>query len=327
MPLIETSSYKAPRLLRDGHAATVYPSVSRRVEGVTYRRRRIGLPDGDFLDLDESPAGPTAATRRAVVVSHGLEGHSQRSYVLGMVRAFNRAGWDAVAWNFRGCSGEPNRTLSFTHSGASGDLAAVVEAVRASGYPEVALVGFSLGGNLTLKYLGELGERTPPWLVGAVALSVPCDLKGSAEAMGTMGNRIYMRRFLSDLKERLRTKVEQFPGRLSLEGYESIRTFREFDDRYTAPLHGFRDAEEYWARSAALGYLEGLRVPTLLVNAADDPFLSAACFPRELARDSRWLHLEVPSHGGHVGFAQFGGDGTYWSEARALSFLCGLRPA
>ena len=322
MPLVEKSTYFAPRLLREGHAATVYPSLSRRVEGVDYTRRRVELTDGDFLDVDQSKVG----SRRAVVISHGLEGHSRRAYVLGMVRAFNRAGWDAAAWNFRGCSGEPNRQLAFTHSGASGDLGAVVEAVAGEGYDEVVLVGFSLGGNLTLKYLGELGNRVPAAVRAGVAFSVPCDLKGSAESMALPGNRIYMSRFLSDLRVRMEAKSQQFPGRLSMDGYREIRTFRDFDDRYTAPLHGYRDAEDYWARSSSLGYLGGLKVPALLINAADDPFLSAGCYPRDVALGSPWFHLEVPDHGGHVGFATFGGDGNYWSETRAVDFASRRMP-
>lgn len=317
MPLIDPSSYQAPRLLRDGHAMTVYPTLSRRVGGVSYQRERLELADGDFLDLDRSRVGAD----RVVVVSHGLEGHSRRAYVLGMVREFNRAGWDAVAWNFRGSSGEQNRLLAFTHSGASQELGEVVEwAAGTAGYRTVAMVGFSLGGNLTLKYLGERGTNLPGAVRCGVAYSVPCDLRGSAETMAAGGNRIYMSRFLSDLKVRMEAKSRQFPGRISLEGYGEVRTFREFDGRYTAPLHGFRDAEDYWERSSSARYLTGIRIPTLLVNALDDPFLSEGCYPRDIAAASEWLHLETPPHGGHVGFVSTGGDGEYWSERRAVEF-------
>ncbi len=300
---------------------TVYPTLSRRVDGVTYVRQRLELRDGDFVDLDCSGVGAD----RVVVISHGLEGHSRRAYVLGMVRAFNRAGWDAVAWNFRGSSGEQNRLLAFTHSGASHELAEVVDwAAGAGGYRSVALVGFSLGGNLTLKYLGESGATLPAAVRCGVAYSVPCDLRGSAETMAAGGNRIYMSRFLSDLRVRMEAKSRQFPGRISMEGYGKVRTFREFDGRYTAPLHGFRDAEDYWERSSSGRYLAGIRVPTLLVNAMDDPFLSPGCFPRELAAASEWLHLEMPEHGGHVGFVSMGGNGEYWSERRAVEFAGGV---
>jgi predicted alpha/beta-fold hydrolase len=318
MPLITSSSYEAPPLLRDGHALTVFPTLSRRVDGVDYQRSRLELVDGDFLDLDVSSAG----AGRAVVISHGLEGHTDRAYVKGMVRAFNRAGWDAVAWNFRGSSGEPNRLLKFTHSGATEDLGAVVDAVRGwRRYRTLALVGFSLGGNLTLKYLGERGDQVPSEIRAAVAFSVPCDLRGAAERMGAWGNRIYMRRFMADLRERMEVKARQFPGKLDLSDYDRMKTFREFDDRYTAPLHGFADAEEYWRRSGSGSVVGGIRVPTLLVNAEDDPFLSDTCFPRETAGASEWFYLESPRRGGHVGFVQFTEEGDYWSERRAVGFV------
>lgn len=317
MPLIESSRYVAPRLLRDGHAMTVFPSLSRRVEGVEYIRRRVELTDGDFLDVDVSAVG----SERAVVISHGLEGHSRRAYVLGMARAFNRAGWDAAAWNFRGSSGDQNRLLAFTHSGATADLAQVVKALMTWwGYREIALVGFSLGGNITLKYLGEEPAALPSVVRCGVAFSVPCDLQGSARAMAEGRNRIYMKRFLADLRVRMEAKALQFPGRISMEGYGTIRTFQEFDDRYTAPIHGFRDAEDYWARCASRAYLPAIRVPTLLVNAVDDPFLSDGCFPRQEAAASQRFHFEAPDRGGHVGFVSFGANGEYWSERRAVAF-------
>lgn len=320
MPRILASTYVAPRLLRDGHAQTVYPTLSRRVAPVPYDRQRVVLSDGDFVDVDHSRVG----ARRVAVVSHGLEGHSRRPYVLGMARAFNTAGWDVAAWNFRGCSGEANRLLKFTHSGASSDLAEVIDAVLGAGrHDKLVAVGFSLGGNLTLKYLGERGSDLPRAVVGGVAFSVPTDLRGSAERMARPANRLYMRRFLSDLRGRMTSKAAQFPGRVSLEGYDGIRDFRGFDERYTAPLHGFLNADDYWARSSANAHLRGIRVPALLVNAMDDPFLSEGCFPWAEAEASTWLHLEAPEHGGHVGFVSFGSE-SYWSERRATEFASAL---
>ncbi len=314
------SAYQPPWFLRNGHAQTVYPVLRRRLPEVRYERERLELPDGDFLDLDWS----RASGRNVVIVSHGLEGSSQRDYVKGMVRTFNRRGWDAVAWNFRGCSGEPNRLLRFSHSGASDDLRQVVEAVARHGYERVGLVGFSIGGNLTLKLLGELGERAPQWLVGGVAVSVPCDLKSSAEVMASRENRPYMERFLVDLHQKISAKQARFPEALDDAHYGALKTFRDFDDRYTAPLHGFRDAEDYWARSSSRFFLEPIRCPALLLNAADDPFLSPECFPEAIAARHEWLHLEVPAHGGHVGFV---GNGLrpdeYYSERRAWEFLSG----
>jgi predicted alpha/beta-fold hydrolase len=320
VPVI-SSDYEAPWFLRNGHAHTVYPVLRRKIPEVVYQRERLELEDGDFLDLDWSRAGSDRAGR-VVIVAHGLEGSSEGAYVKGMARAFNRRGWDALALNFRGCSGEPNRLLRCYHSGVSDDLWHVVEHVRRGGYERVGLVGFSLGGNVTLKLLGELGERCPGWLVGGVGISVPCDLKASAEVMARPVNRAYMARFLGDLREKLRTRQGRWPRELDDSGYDQVRTFRDFDDRYTAPLHGFRDAEDYWARCSAVGFFEAIRCPALLLSAADDPFLAPACFPHDLAAGHRWFHLESPARGGHVGFVGGGlKPDEYFSERRALEFL------
>ena len=277
------------------------------------------MDDGDFLDLDWSRIGKT---RQAVVVSHGLEGTSDATYVKGMVRAFNRRGWDAVAWNQRGCSGEPNRLLRLYHSGVSDDLLRVAKRVAALGYVRIGLVGFSLGGNVTLKLAGELGTEVPAWLTGAVGISVPVDLAGSAAAMAGWSSRIYMDRFLVSLRGKLRAKQAKFPELLDDTGYHRVRTFRDFDGRYTAPIHGFDGAQDYWAKCSSLRVLEQVRVPTLLLSAMDDPFLSPGCFPVALARTSAFLHLEGSNRGGHVGFWGSGAepDETY-AERRAVEFL------
>ena len=320
MPLL-TSSYRAPWFLRNGHTHTVYPALRREVSEVSYDRQRLELPDGDFLDLDWSRVGSTSL----VLVCHGLEGSSEGAYVKGMVRAFNRRGWDAVALNFRGCSGEPNRLRRFYHSGSSDDLWTALEGIRAKQEQPVSIVGFSLGGNVTLKLLGELGEKTPDWLKGAVAISVPCDLKSSGEVMAQSTNRIYMGRFLRDLRQKLKGKRSRFPVEMDDTDYHRVRSFRDFDDRYTAPLHGFRDAEDYWARCSSRFFLDAIRCPALLINAADDPFLSAECFPRALAMGHRFVHLEIPEQGGHVGFVGGGlQPDEYYTERRALEFLGAL---
>ena len=320
MPVI-SSDYHPPWFLRNGHAQTLYPVLFRHVGDVGYVRERLELADGDFLDLDWVRTGG----RAAVIVSHGLEGSSRRRYVKGMVRACARRGWDAVAWNCRGCSGEPNRLRQFYHSGSSGDLRQVAEHVAGRGYQRVALVGFSLGGNMTLKLLGEWGAQTPKWLAGAVGMSVPCDLKASAETMAGFANHAYMRRFLGDLRVKIRSKQARFPVELDDSNFAALKTFRDFDDRYTAPLHGFRDAEDYWTQSSSRYFLETIRRPALLLNALDDPFLAASCFPRELAAGHEWLHLEMPAHGGHVGFVGGGTwAGEYFSERRAGEFLAGV---
>ena len=318
MPVVANSSYRPPLLLGNGHLQTIFPALFRKVAGVVYRRERIPTPDDDFLDLDWATTG----SRRLAVIAHGLEGNSSRSYVLGMVRALQRKGWDSVVWNARGCSGEPNRTLRFTHSGATEDLDAVVRHVLATGpHEQIALVGFSLGGNVTLKYLGERGSQIDPRIRKAVAFSVPCDLQSGSIHLAGRANQIYMRHFLSSLRGKIQAKMPMAAGKIDDCNYERLRTFKDFDDRYTAPLHGFADAEDYWRQSSCAPFLRSISIPTLLINARNDPFLADRCFPQEEARANSNLYLETPRSGGHVGFINFNRGGEYWSESRAVGFL------
>lgn len=318
MPVISPSSYRAPVMFSNPHVQTVFPSVLRRVTGIKYSRIRIDTPDGDFLDLDTSSVG----SERVAIVLHGLEGDSTRSYVLGMVKALNKGGWDAAALNFRGCSGECNKKLRFYHSGDTGDLQTVISHLTAlRRYTEMALVGFSLGGNVVLKYLGEQASGVPAFIRRAVTISVPCDLTSSSQKLAQPVNRLYLKRFLRMLREKIRMKMALMPDLISDAGYDSIKSFKEFDDRYTAAMHGFENAEDYWEKASSKPVLHDISIPTLLINAADDPFLTEQCFPIEEAQESPFLFLEIPDHGGHVGFVTFNREGQYWSESRAVAFL------
>ncbi len=319
MPNI-TSSYRAPLFLRNGHANTIFPSLFRRLKPVMSRREMIDTLDHDFLCLDWYETG----SRRLVIVSHGLEGHSERPYVLGMVRHMNKLGWDALAWNFRSCGPKMNRQKRFYHSGATDDLAHVVAHASEQGYQEIALVGFSMGGNLTLLHAGREAAELNDKVVGAVGVSVPCDLEGCANQLAQPNNRIYMKRFLRDLYGKMQAKQETFPEDISVEHYAEIRDFRQFDDAYTAPLHGFKDATDYWTQSSCLSYLKDISIPALLINAKDDPFLSESAYPYQQADDSSHLYLETPGNGGHVGFVSFNSDGSYWIDQRVGEFLSGL---
>lgn len=317
MPLLE-STYQPPRLFGNGHLQTIYPAFFRKIPGVNYQRERIDTPDGDFLDLDWSRVGE----KRLGIISHGLEGNTSRAYVRGMARALNRGGWDALAWNFRGCSGEPNRRLNSYHSGKTEDLDTVVKHVRESGhYSHIALIGFSMGGNITLKYLGERGKAVDSAITCAVAFSVPCDLRASSLQLARPANKLYMARFIRLLHEKVRTKMQLRPGEIDDRDYHRIKNFQDFDDRYTAPLNGFADAEDYWRRASCKPYLNGIKVPALLINAQNDPFLPAACYPEAAANENSDFFLEIPRSGGHVGFVEFNGNGDYWSERRALAFI------
>ena len=318
MPLLSESTYRPPRFFSNSHVQTIFPSLFRKVSGVQYRRERIDTPDGDFLDVDFSVTGSS----RVAVLLHGLEGDSHRHYMMGMAKALNRAGWDAAAMNFRCCSGECNRTLRFYHSGDTEDLRTVLSYIDSSHrYDEIGLVGFSLGGNVILKYLGESGEQSHPLVRKAAVFSVPCDLAACSLNMELPSNRIYLKRFLRMLGDKVRMKMRVMPDKIDDSALRNIKTFKEYDDRYTAPIHGFADAFDYWTKSSSRQFLSSISIPTLLVNAADDPFLPDECYPREEAANSAKLQLEIPSHGGHVGFVAFNDGGQYWSETRAVNFL------
>jgi len=315
MPLV-SSNYRAPAFLRGGHLQTIQPALFRRVPVITTRRERLELDDGDFLDLDWAGQG----SDRLVILSHGLEASSRANYIQGMAAALRSRGWDVLAWNYRGCGGEPNRLPRAYHSGASEDLHEVVlHALAAHPARRIDLVGFSLGGNMTLKYLGE--RQPVPRIHRAVAFSVPCDLACSSARLGETLNRPYMERFLRSLRAKIREKHGRFPGLIDPAGIGRVRNFRQFDDRYTAPLHGFRDAADYWSRSSSRSFLPRIAIPALLVNAANDPFLGPACFPREEAMASDFFHLEIPDDGGHCGFSSSGRES--WAELRAAEFLAG----
>lgn len=310
-------AYTPPLLLFSAHLETIYPALLRKVSLQPYTRERIATPDDDFLDLDWLTQGAD----RLVIISHGLEGNTTRAYIKGMARVFFTNGYDVLAWNYRGCSEEMNRQLRFYHSGATDDLNVVTDhAIDQKRYKELYLIGFSLGGNITLKYLGEKTPR--PEIRKAVAISVPMDLKTSCEKISRPSNWIYANRFLRSLKKKVLAKAARMPG-LDISGIDRIRTLQQFDDRYTAPLHGFSNALDYYTRCSSIRFVNSIKIPTLIVNTLNDPFLSTECFPEAQLKDHRHVHLEILLRGGHVGFAQFNKNGLYWSEQRALSFIDG----
>ena len=330
MPLV-SSTYTPPPLLSGGHVQTLFATLARSLDFAYDARERIDTPDGDFLDLDWARArkphanGPASQQREAAIVTHGLEGSTARSYMRGMTQALVRHGWDVCAWNLRGCSGMPNRQVATYHSGKTEDLAHVVRHVQAAGYDRIVLVGFSLGGNLTLKYLAEHDAASHP-VRRAVAFSTPVDLAAAADRISDPRNWHYTLYFLRALRATIRAKAKQHPNAVSTDPFRSIRTLRDFDDVYTAPLNGFRDAADYYAQASSKPLLPDVDVPALLVNAANDPFLPGACYPKQTAARHPHLTLEVPASGGHVGFVDFNDAHTYWSEQRAVAFLNGAPP-
>lgn len=304
-----------------GHIHTIFPPLFRPRPHLEYQRQRVETSDGDFVDVDWHRRGRD----RLAVILHGLEGHSRRTYVLGMASAARAHGFDILAVNLRGCSGAPNRKLAAYHSGLTEDLHDVLRMVRARNrYASCVLIGFSLGANLVLKYLGEAPERVPAEVLGAVAISVPCDLEDSARSLARPGCRIYMRYLLDQLGRKVIEKDRLFPGAVDIGALRSVRTFREFDDLFTAPWHGFRDALDYWRRSSCKQFLTAIDRPACIINAQDDPFLGPGCFPAWEAEVNPRLTLLTPSTGGHVGFVGTGAGRMYWSEWQTMRFLTSL---
>ena len=326
MPVIDNSTYVPPRLLHSGHALTIWASCRRKLPygwEPWFSTVRLRTPDGDFFDVDCLPARADRRSDRAVILSHGLEGNSRRPYVRGMAEAFRAMGWDALARNFRGCSGEPNLTLGIYHGGQTCDLHQTVMYAQELGYRTLVLVGFSMGGNQTLKYVGEDPDRVPASVCAAVGISTPCDLEASAEELNKLSRLPYMAYFLKTLRAKIREKHRRFPELVDCSKLWRVVNFEAFDNLYTAPFHGFRNARDYWRKASCLPVLDHARLPILILNALDDPFLASRCFPVELARRSALLTLEMPRHGGHVGFVA-ADPARYWSETRTVQFVTGI---
>jgi predicted alpha/beta-fold hydrolase len=316
MPVVE-SNYKPSFLFRNGHVSTIYSGLVRQVKNVLQVRERITLPDGDFLDLDWSYS--KAKTNKVIILLHGLEGHAQRPYMTGTAKLFNNNQIDAVCVNFRGCSGTDNLKYRSYHSGATEDLEAVINhVINKKTYNDVFIKGVSLGGNMVLKYLGER-DRVPEQIKAVVAVSVPCSLAGSARKLHTFENRLYHNSFKKHLVDRLKIKQQQFPNVLSLQELYSIKTLYDFDNVYTAKAHGFKSGLDYYKQCSCLQFLPQIKIPTLIINALNDSFLSHDCYPVKEAKQNPNLFLEMPKHGGHVGFVDK--SNVYYNESRAINFV------
>lgn len=308
-------TYSPPSILFNKHLETIYPALLRKVEGIIYRRERIHTPDRDFLDLDwlDNQAS------QLVILSHGLEGNTQRAYIKGMAKAFYEEGFDVLTWNYRGCSEELNWQLRFYHSGATDDLDVVVNhALKSGKYSSVYLIGFSLGGNLTLKYLGEKGGSLDSRILKSVTFSVPLDLHASCRVISKY--YVYSQRFVRSLKQKVILKSKLNPA-LDIHGIDKIKTLLEFDDVYTAPLHQFKNAIDYYEKCSSIGFVDKIKIPTLIVNAENDPFLDHQVNGSAALRHNSKIQFETPRYGGHVGFTLFNQNGLYWSEIRALDFI------
>ena len=296
-------AYRAPGWLPGGHAQTIWPALwSRRFEGPppVYLRERWDTPDGDFVDVDRQPAGDPAAP--LLVLFHGLEGSSASAYAQAFAHVAQRRGWHYAVPHFRGCSGTLNRAPRAYHSGDFAEIGWMLGRFRAAHPGPLLAVGISLGGNALLRWAGEMGEAAGAVLRAAAAVSSPLDLAAGGHAIGRGLNRqIYTRMFLATMKPKALAKLAQHPGLFDAARLRAARTLEQFDDVFTAPLHGFAGVHDYWKRASAKPHLARIRIPALALNAANDPFVPAASLP---TRRDAGAHVELwqPRHGGHVGF-------------------------
>ena len=312
-------AYRAPLWLPDGHTQSIYPALFRKIPLTHSHSERMELPDGDFLDVDWHMRSEALHEKPLLIVSHGLEGSSRRHYVTGLIRAMPEV--NALAWNYRSCSGDPNRNLRFYHSGATEDLDFVIQQAVARGVKDIYLAGFSLGGNLSLKWLGENGKKASQFVRKAVAFSVPLHLSSSSQQLTRRENRLYTHRFLQTLLEKVTEKSARYPMDITPSMLTSIRSLYDFDNVITGPLHGFKDAEDYYERNSSLYFLADIQVPTLIVNAKNDPFLSQECLPEQIDLD--FVQIELPDSGGHCGFYPRNYRGQTWAEQRAAVWFNG----
>ncbi len=318
MPVLPQPHFTAPFWQFNGHMQTIVPSLFRKIAFKYHQRERLELPDGDFVDLDWHFT--QSEKKKLVIITHGLEGDSHRHYVLGMAKLFSENGYDALGWNCRSCSGELNRLPRFYHHGDAKDLRLVIEhAIRKYGYSSITLVGFSMGGSLSLRVVAEFPNEVPVQVKKVATFSVPCDLLSSVKILSQKTNTIYSKRFLRKLGEKIKVKEKIFPELISYAGYEKIKHFIDFDNRYTAPLHGFTDAYDFYTKASVKPFLTNIRVPSLIVQALNDTFLTPECVCTEEAANNPFLFLETTDHGGHCGF-MLPGSVFSWAELRALEW-------
>ena len=314
MPLIP-SDYQPIFPLRNGHLNTIYSTLFRKLAPLPFERKRIETADDDFLDIDFLKNG----NGKIVVLCHGLEGSSASKYIQASSELLHGNGYDVAAMNYRFCSGELNRQLRTYHSGETEDLNTVVNYVLPD-YDEIYLVGFSLGGNLVLKYVGEEVYPIDQKIKAVVGVSVLVDLHGASLELSKFKNRIYTKRFLKTLAKKMKLKHAQYPAHIDIDQMQHIKRLIDFDDHYTSAINGFKDAEDYYAQANSKQFLHQIKTPSLIINALDDPFLSTSCFPYEEARNNQHVNLMTPKYGGHVGFVSFGKK-HYWHEQQLLRFI------
>ncbi|MBN2434401.1 MAG: alpha/beta fold hydrolase [Spirochaetes bacterium] len=302
--------YKPGLLFKNPHINTIYASRFRKVDDVYTSKFLLELADGDFLNIDTRIAG----SRRAIVIVHGLGGHSKRTYVMGLAKTFINLGYDIFGVNLRGCGGETNRLIKTYHAGKYDDVDEIVKHISAKyKYQDIGIAGFSLGGVITSRYFIESGSSSLASF--GIAISAPFDLATTSELLSN--SRFYMSYFLKKLKREMQKKADIF-DEISMEDYDSIKTFAQYDDRYTAPLNGFQSAVDYWKKSSTASRLETIKKPFLIISSEDDPVLSRESLPYGIDKKNSYINVQITKYGGHTGFLDRTGVPCWHEKCSAL---------
>lgn len=315
MPIINADSYRPSFLLRNGHINTIYPYYFRKKHIHHYSRKRLQTPDGDFFDIDFLFGGHP----KIAILLHGLEGSSDSQYINGLTKVLFSHGYDIAAVNFRSCSGELNLLPEMYHSGYTKDLPVILSNIEYE-YEDIVIAGFSLGGNVTMKFAGEQGGNIHSKIKAVVGVSVPCDLRAGSLQLKKWYNYPYEQMFLKTLLIKAKQKSILHPDLVPSTYLEKVKTLWDFDEYYTACLHQFSGAEDYYAQCNSKQFLHQIKIPALMINAKDDSFLPQESYPYEAAASNPFFNLMVPEFGGHVGFAT-PGQKTYWTEDKILTFF------
>lgn len=315
MPLVVESKYVAPSFFyRNPHVSTIYMGRFKKTTPPDYQRHRLELTDGDFLDIDFIHKNP----KKAIILCHGLEGASNRTYNNTSAKYFLQNDFSVFAWNNRSCSGEINRLPKLYHHGVVEDFSEMVDFVLDKNFEEIYLLGFSMGGAQIMNYLGSTDVDAR--IKAAVAVSTPIQLKSSAETLKRGFNKVYLKNFTRKISKKLKAKAVQFPDAVDWGKLKQIRTFDEIDEFFTAPLHGFMGREDYYEKASPAYVMKKIQTPVLVLNAWDDPFLGEECYPIDFAKNHAFVYLETPKNGGHCAFPLKNSEFSY-SEIRALEFF------
>lgn len=316
MPYIPQSTFHPKWFLINGHFETLYPSLYRKVKNVDFQRERLELSDGDFLDLDWI----NNDNKKLAILTHGLEGSSRRPYCAGMAKVLAQQNWDILAWNCRSCSGEMNRTAKLYSHADTEDISSVIQySLQKCQYEKIVLIGFSMGGAISLNYLGRRSD-IPPQIKAAIGFSMPTDLASSVNLLEKRSNFLYKRKFLTQLSTKIKQKSIAFPEKINGDNLLKIKQWRDFDTYYSAPMNGFDSPEDFYHAASALNVLHQIKIPFYICNAQNDPLLNELCSPIHIAESLDNFFLETPQFGGHVGFYPYQGEMS-WAEEKTLWFL------